>query len=269
MTVKKLKVNHSADHNIIDCHIHPSLDEATILGRYYPTCDMQRQIDTLRRAGISRACGSPIRYFQPASFDGIKALNDKALALRDRFPGFYIPGIQVHPHFPDESCREIERCCGREGVRWIGELVGSPTGYGEEFATDTALVIMRTAVKHNATVNFHCHDLDVVDRLCKAVPDLNLVLAHPEEGDDFLNRLAKVAAFPNLHLDISGTGIDRYGSLRKAVEIVGKEKILFGSDYPVNNPAVYVQGALFEALTAEQYAAIFENNFLRLISSDA
>jgi len=228
---------------------------------------MQAQIDTLRRAGISQACGSPVRRLDPDSFHEIRLLNDKALALRDRFPEFYIPGIQVHPRFPDESCQEIERCCGGENVRWIGELVGYMMGYGCEYATERALVIIRSAREFDAVVNLHCHDLEVVDQLCTAIPDLKLVLAHPGGGkEEFLSRLAKVAEFPNLHLDISGSGIDRYGLLRRAVDVAGSEKLLFGTDYPINNPFVYTQGVLFESLSEEANRAIFRDNYLRLTS---
>lgn len=265
--MRRRNVLEQTTRHIIDCHFHPAIDERTDLNWFKSSGDMQVQIDTLRRAGISQACGSPIKRISPDSFDEIRDLNDKALALRDRFPDFYIPGIQIHPHFPDESCQEIERCCGSENVRWIGELVGYMMGYGCEYATESALVIMRLAREYDAVVNFHCHDLDVIDQLCKAVPDLKLVLAHPGSGkEQFLSRLAKVTEFPNLHLDISGSGIDRYGILRKAVDIAGKEKLLFGTDYTINNPFVYTQGVLFESLSEAVNRAIFRGNFLRLTS---
>ncbi|MDD3927535.1 MAG: amidohydrolase family protein, partial [bacterium] len=156
-------------------------------------------------------------------------------------------------------------CCGEEGVRWIGELVGYITGYGEEYATPEALQIMRTVASYGAAVNIHCGDLGVVEDLCRAVPGVNFVLAHPGAGkDEFLNRLAKVAELPNLHLDISGSGIDRFGIIRRAVDTAGKEKILFGTDYPINNPAVYVHGVFLEELTEEELCAVYRDNFLRL-----
>jgi len=253
------------EHLIIDCHIHPALDEETGTGWFYPSGSTQHQIDTLKRAGISQACGSSVKSGAPGSFDEIRLLNDRVLALRDRFPHFYIPGIQVHPHFPDESCQEIERCCGGEGVRWVGELVGYMMGYGVEYATENALKIMWTIREYDAVVNIHCNDLAVVDELCQSVPDLKVVLAHPGGGkQEFLDRLEKVAKYPNLHFDISGSGIDRYQILRKAIDVAGKEKLLFGTDYPINNPAVYVHGTLFEPLSEEEHAAIFNGNFLRL-----
>lgn len=254
-------------YEIIDCHYHPAVDAETDTSWFYPAGSMQNQIDTLRRAGISQACGAPIKAAVPESFDEIKFLNDKALILRNKYPDFYIPGIHIHPHFPDESCQEIERCCGKEGVRWIGELVGYMMGYGVEFATENALIIMRVAEKYQATVNIHCHDLDVIDRLAKSVPDLKIVLAHPGGGkQEILGRLERVARSPNLYLDTSGSGIDRYKILRKAIDVAGKEKLIFGTDYPINNPSVYVYGTLLEALSEAEYNAIFRNNFLRLIN---
>ncbi|OGV58198.1 MAG: hypothetical protein A2X49_03265 [Lentisphaerae bacterium GWF2_52_8] len=252
---------------ITDCHIHPALDPETNFGCFGNIGDIKSQIDTLRRAGISRACGAPIARMTPSSFAEVRALNDKALRLRNEFPDFYVPGIHIHPKFPEESCLELERCCGQEAVRWVGELVGYCMGYDTDYATEDALCIMRVAAKHGAVVNFHCDDMDVIETLCSSVPDLNLVLAHPGPGpSDILRRAALVAKHPNLHLDISGSGIDRYGMLRASINMAGKEKILFGTDYPINNPAVYVHGALFEDLTQDEREALFDGNFSRLVS---
>lgn len=250
---------------IIDCHIHPAVNAATDLSWYRSMGDSTAQIAALRRTGITRACGAPVYSMQPSSFDEIRALNDHALALRDRFPDFYIPGIHIHPHFPQESCAEIARCCGREGVRWIGELVGYLIGFGNEYATNDALAIFHEAGKYQAVVNFHCDDVDVIERLCLAVPEVNFVLAHPGAvRNDFLKRINRVARLPNLHLDTAGSGIDRLGILREAMDQAGREKILFGTDFPINNPAVYVHGAQFEQLSPAEYAALFSGNFRRL-----
>lgn len=256
------------DYRIIDCHIHPAAVENEDTSWFFSSGSMSDQIDTLRRCGISRACGSVIRRFDPEmeGFDRVRALNDRALELRDQFPDFYVPGVHIHPHFPDVSCREIERCCGREGVRWIGELVGYMMGYGQDYVTEEALTIFRAASASGATVNFHCGSLEVIERLCTAVPDLSLVLAHPGDGKaGIMDRLALVAKYPNLHLDISGSGIDRYGVIRTAIDTAGTEKVLFGTDYPINNPAVYVYGALLEPLSEEERVALFGGNFLRLV----
>ena len=250
---------------IIDCHIHPAGSPCTSTGWFDKAGDWPQQVEALRRAGISRACGALVRPAPIAGFGDIRDLNDQALALRDRFPDFYIPGIQVHPRFPEESCREVERCCGGEGVRWVGELVGYMMGFADEYATPGAMAIWQAVQRHRAAVNFHCYDMGVIDRMCRKFPDVNFVLAHPGRGrDEIQARIAKVAEHPNLHLDIAGSGIDRLGVLRHAMDVAGAKKLLFGTDYPINNPAVYVHGQAFEVLSDAERAALLGGNFLRL-----
>ena len=251
---------------LIDCHIHPAIDADTNICRHIPVGDFNNQVEILLRAGISRACGALVSRRPIASFQDVRQLNDAALRLRDAHPDFYIPGVSIHPAYPEESCRELKRVHAA-GVRWVGELVGYMMGYGEEYATPPALSIMSTAADLGMVVNFHCGNLATIEALALAVPSLKLVLAHPGDGDEFLKRIELLAKLPNLHLDISGTGIDRYGMVRHAMNRAGKNKILFGSDFPVNNPAVYIHGARFEPLTQEEQDALFYANVLRLLEA--
>ncbi len=254
------------DKEIIDCHIHPAVDKQTDFCWYKKSGSIRKQFDDLRRVGISRACGSPVIKRPPYSFKEIKKLNDIALSIRDKFPDFYIPGIQIHPNFPDESCNEIERCCRNYGVRWIGELVGYLMGFSSnDYISKNMIEILKYASKYRVVVNFHCSDINVIEKLCKNISNINFVLAHPGEGKEFMNRINLVKKIKNLFLDISGTGIYRYGMLKKAVEIGGYQKIIFGTDYPVNNPAVYVYGVLFEQLSENETKAIFSGNFIKLV----
>ncbi len=174
---------------------------------------MPARLPTCAAPAFPGPAGLPITRGAPTHLPAaIRRLNNQVLRLRDRFPDFYTPGIQVHPHFPAESCREIERCRGREGVRWIGELAGYIMGYGDDYASEAALTVMRGGGAHGAAVNLHCNDLNTLDRLCTILPGLKIVLAHPGGGkQDILARLAMVARHANLHLDISGSGIDRLG----------------------------------------------------------
>lgn len=254
---------------IIDCHIHPGVNPATQTNYFGVVGDFNHQIELLRKAGVTKACGSVIQRLETPSFSDIKALNDEALRLRDQHPDFYIPAIHVHPRHVHESIDEVERCCGEHGVRWIGELVGYHMGFGDEYDTEGFLSIMAAVEHHGAVVNIHCANLDVVESLCAAVPKVSFVLAHPGGGKDLiLSRLERVATIANLHLDLSGSGIDRFGVVRKAIDVAGKEKILFGSDFPINNPAVYTGGMELEPLTEEERNAVFHENFVRLTEDD-
>ena len=80
-------------------------------------------------------------------------------------------------------------------------------------------------------------------------------------------RFLRLEGFPGeryAFMDISGNGFQRYGMLRWAIDCCGKEKILFGTDYPINSPGMYVQGVLYERLTEDERRAVFSGNFRRL-----
>lgn len=71
--------------------------------------------------------------------------------------------------------------------------------------------------------------------------------------------------FENVYLDLSGFGLFRRGALEYIVGQVGAERILFGSNYPVSNPAVYIAGVDYENLTDTNKELIFYKNAERLL----
>ena len=114
-------------------------------------------------------------------------------------------------------------------------------------------------------MDFHCGEPELIDRLCRTFPKLNLVLAHPEASrEPFMARLELMQKYPNLHLDLSGSGVMRWELIRKAIETVGADKILFGTDFPICNPAMYVHCVLSEPISDKERRAIFSGNFKRL-----
>ncbi len=139
-------------------------------------------------------------------------------------------------------------------------------GYGEEYASSGAFAIYKLAQELSMVVNFHCSNLQTIRTVCEEFPDLPFILAHPSAGKDpFLKRLELVASFPNLYLDYSGSGIMRWGMIRHCIDTAGADKFLFGTDFPVCNPAMYVGCMLSENLSAEEQRLILSGNFRRLV----
>ena len=107
-------------------------------------------------------------------------------------------------------------------------------------------------------INLHTDsNITEIEPVLKAFPTLNVVVAHPHDFDGAKQRFEYIANFPNAYMDISGNGLQRYGMLRWAVDCCGCEKILFGSDYPINSVGMHVQGVLYERLTDKEREAIF------------
>ena len=84
-------------------------------------------------------------------------------------------------------------------------------------------------------------------------------------GEDFLKHLERLEKYDNTYLDISGTGLFRYGMLREGIRRVGAEKFLFGTDYPITNPGMYVQAVLYEHITDADREMIFCKNAERIL----
>lgn len=251
------------DFEVIDCHVHPFLSEETHISSFGAPVDSGNFVSEMKRAGVSRCCGSVIRRLVKPEFEEVRRLNREALEFRRLNPGFFIPGVHIHPSFPEESCQELERLYKDEGVRWVGELVG----YFMDFPSYSGAGISKVydlIQELGIPVNIHTSDLNELDALCKAFPKLKIVLAHPGDGEEMKTRVEFVKTHANMHLDISGTGLFRLGMLRHCVREAGRDKILFGTDFPVCNPAMYLQGVLFERLEDAELEAVLSGNFKRL-----
>ena len=91
------------------------------------------------------------------------------------------------------------------------------------------------------------------------------VAAHPGQKADYLLHVERMKKFPNLNLDISGTGLFRYGLLAALAQTVGSDRVLFGTDYPICNPRMYVQAVLGEHISDEDKEKILFGNARRIL----
>ena len=255
-------------YEIIDAHIHPFSLRSLNIPNLSGTTPEENFVYTLKAAGISRAAGSVIARKAPGTewtWEAIHAFNTKALEGRDTTDGFLIPGICVHPLFPEESLAEMEYMYHKENVRFIGELVAYMMNY-RTYACPQMMPMWDLANQLGMVVNLHLSQLDDVKLILKNFPDLKLIIAHPTaSASEYEERMRLVAQYPNAGLDISGSGPNTWGMLRQGINWAGKEKLLFGTDFPLRNPGMYVAGVLFERLTDDENAAIFAGNFKRLM----
>ena len=256
------------DFKIIDFHTHPFMSGDNIC-TYRKSYDMSAEdiIPTLTACGISAICGSVIRmdnleiFSNP--FERIKAENADALALKEKLGDFYIPGFHIHPDYIDESIEEI-RAMSKRGIKLIGELVPYMHGYSD-YSHEGLSPLLEEAEKHSMVISLHTLKPESIDVMVSAHKDVTFVAAHPGERDTLLAHIERMKKYDNVYLDISGTGIFRYHSLRYLVDQVGSERILFGSGYPICNPGFYVGGVLAEPLTDKDFENIFYNNAKRIL----
>lgn len=255
---------------IIDFHTHPYLaapahDQCFA---FYPNMAPETPLDMkaqLLESGITHICGSVLR--RDRKFD-MKELNDAALRLREILGAdFYTPGFHIHPAYMEDSLAEIERMHEAD-VHLIGELVPYMHGwnnYAEKDWIEETNILLDAAQKHGMIFSHHTIWDWPLEPVIAAHPDMPFVAAHPGEREGVAMHIERMRKYDNVYLDLSGTGIFRFGCIRYLVDQVGADRILFGTDYPICNPEMYVHAVLGEHLSETVTQKIFYDNAARLL----
>jgi predicted TIM-barrel fold metal-dependent hydrolase len=165
---------------------------------------------------------------------------------------------------------EIERMHGL-GVKLIGELVPYAHGWSD-YSCSGLSEILEAADHYGMIVSLHSHTVydDVrvkqMDEVVKRHKNVKFVGAHICDGDVFLSHVRRMENNDNYFVDLSGGGIYRHGVLRHGIDAVGVDRFLFGSDYPICNPAMYIGGVALDFLISEdEKEKIFYTNAARLL----
>ena len=258
---------------IIDFHTHPFLVNDNNICAHKSLLNMNGDtiLKLMDMLNISKFCGSAISCAHKKEyFDGdnewvrVSTQNQLALELQKYYKGRYIPGFHIHPDYVEESIKEIDKM-KELGVNLIGELVPYIHNYSIQNNTNLD-EILDYASKKDMLVSFHTMDETSTDELIKKHKDLKIVLAHPGEYDGIKKHIERMKMSDNCYLDISGTGILRYGMLSRLVNEVGADRILFGSDYPTCNPIPYLYAVTEDIyLTDSEKALILGKNAKRLL----
>ena len=224
---------------------------------------------TLQNLGISKICGSviensPLRKNE-TWWDRVRACNEQALKLKEFYGEFYVPGFHIHPDFPEESIAEIDAMHAK-GIKLIGELVPYMMGY-MHYNTPELNRIIDYATTKGMVVNIHTASYeDDIDAFVEAHPNTKIIAAHPGELSRLLRHIERMKRYPNYYLDLSGGGMFRHGMVKRVIDEVGVDRILYGSDFPTCNPSMFVGGVLFdELISPQEKQAIFADNAKRLL----
>ncbi|MBE5743353.1 MAG: amidohydrolase [Clostridiales bacterium] len=259
------------DFEIIDFHTHPYKDvsDFTCIHRSAVPISIDETPRLMSENGISLFCGSIVSHDKTSTketdFELLKSLNDTALYLKDYYKGRYIPGFHVHPNFVEESIKEIDRFHAN-GVNLVGELVPWRVHYNS-YACENMKTILDYASEKGMILSIHPTTPDDMDKLCENHPNLIIVGAHPGEGEQYNRHVARAKKYDNYYVDISGSGIHRYGATKRLVNEIGVEKVIFGSDYAISNLQMYVDGVKNDhLLTEKEKRFIFSENAKRILN---
>jgi predicted TIM-barrel fold metal-dependent hydrolase len=108
-----------------------------------------------------------------------------------------------------------------------------------------------------------------IEELIIRYPEARVILGHMGHGNIiYINAAIDVAArHPNVYLETSG--MPMHTKIREAVDRVGADRVLYGSDTPFHHPTVELAKVRVSGISAEQLVGVLGENSRRLFFGDA
>jgi hypothetical protein len=205
--------------------------------------------------------------------------NDYILETIDRFPKRLIGFCAIQPLTGDEAIKEMQRCA-RNGAKGIGEMRPDIQGFD---LNDSSIMkpLIEEIIQHGLIFLTHTSEPvghqyfgkgritpEVIYPLIVNFPDLKLVCAHWGGGLPFYALMPEVGeALSNVYFDTAATPFLYKPQIFKQVaDIIGSDKILFGSDYPLLSPKRIIDQLESAGFSRQDRVKILGGNAKRLLS---
>jgi len=235
---------------IIDAHAH--------IGKLSP---IDREVDAefimkvINRLGVDKICVSSSKALFYNFFEG----NQDVLKAVKQFPDRILGYSVINPRYGIKAMKEFERCIG-EGM--IGLKLHGPL---HMYPIDEPAVypLIENAIKFKVPILIHA-EIDEINHLAEVFPEATIIMAHMGAGGDYLNGLWIAKKHENIIVDTCSSTIDA-GMVERAVEIIGADRIVYGSDIPWLDPYTQMAKVTTAKIKDEDKRLILGENMARLL----
>ncbi|HEU6452474.1 MAG TPA: amidohydrolase family protein [Gemmatimonadaceae bacterium] len=209
---------------------------------------------------------SPIYFPSPRD---VTMGNDEMLAIQSAEPDRVRCYATVNPNETAHALEEIARCADRGAVgiklaasRRADDPLLDPIA---EAAARLGFPILHHIWQHRTREWPNQEISDGVDlgRLAARHPHTQFILAHIGGGGDYRHTFPAVEDLPNVHLDLSGSGVDR-GMLDDALRAVGAARLIWGCDITMETGLAKLWALEVIGLSSEEMANIRWRNAARI-----
>ena len=206
--------------------------------------------------------------------------NDYILESISRYPDRLVGFCAIQPKAGQAALAEIRRCA-RGGIRGIGEM--RPDLQGFDLGDEAVMrPLVEAAVEHRLVLLTHASEPvghqypgkgtvtpDMIYNFICRFPDLRLVCAHWGGGLPFYALMPEVgSALANVWFDTAASPfLYRSQIFKHVIDMVGVDKILFGTDYPLMAQQRPMSEIKALQLTGEVEAMILGDNAQRLLEA--
>ncbi|MSP78361.1 MAG: amidohydrolase [Dehalococcoidia bacterium] len=233
-------------------------------------------VATLDEADFDAAVVAGIGW---TDLDLAREANDYALESAQKFPGRVLPFCSVNPAWGDAALREVERCADA-GALGVGELHPDtqdfllsdpkfmrPLG---ELLRERGLVLLT----HTSEPVGHLYrgkgraTPEQVMGLVRLVPGLQVICAHWGGGLPFYALMPEVAADlqQSVYFDSAASPyLYQPDVFSTVVKLVGADKVLFASDFPLLKPSRAMKDLEASGMGAGMRKKLLGENAARLL----
>ncbi|MCE5228177.1 amidohydrolase family protein [bacterium] len=242
---------------IFDAHVH--------IGRnmmFHIDIDADQLVAVADRAGIDKMMVTEFSALMYDSFLGNEIMRKFHRQHPDRiFPYFTVSTPRVGKRIIDE----FERYVNDYGFVGLKIYSTPPT----HLMIDSYMYpLIEKAAEFRVPILAHSNS-DECEIVSKRIPEAMLINAHmngsPQGHGDWQRAIAAAKACPNIILDTTTSSFDN-AMIETAVEELGPERIVYGSDCPLLDPVLQIAKVRGAEISDEAKALILGGNMERLLS---
>jgi predicted TIM-barrel fold metal-dependent hydrolase len=241
---------------IIDMHMH--IEEVASLGWKMSADDCIRAMDA---AGVDRAAVMTLTDLPGLNPQGLELIADACDSHPDRLYGF----VRLNPAHLETSKSLLARAVTQLGFKG---LKLHPVSTLQHPGGDATIALIRQAGELGVPTLFHCGDEPMSTPLsiapaAAACPDSVIILGHMGGYFHVDEALDVAEQYPNIVLETSAMPYP--DKIRAAVQRIGADRVIFGSDGPVSSPSLERQKVVIAGLGADAAGQVMGDNAARLL----
>ncbi|MBP1988593.1 amidohydrolase family protein [Paenibacillus eucommiae] len=219
---------------IIDSHLHVFFSQSQ---PWRP--QVEETLHHMEMAGIKQTCLLPNPQWTGTYFPSKDEMLFQAEALSEitnAFPGRFLPLLFICPLLPYDFTLDL-----MEQYILKGPLIGAKFHVSLYADDDRYEPIYNYLERHDLPLLFHAWYKTVenyayestpsqIAEVARRHPDLRILMAHLTGSK--LRGIMDIKKYPNVCIDTSGSQPEE-GYLQRALEELGPDRVLYGSDYPI------------------------------------
>jgi predicted TIM-barrel fold metal-dependent hydrolase len=222
----------SMDANKIDHAVIMSIEPLTVTSDLITFTEKYRDRLSIF-AGVPKDATDPVAYLQPLLDTGC------------------VSGLKIHPIVAGYACGELFH------------KTKDAVGFAASAGLPTLIHTGHIPVEGLSGIR-GCNEVNAIEPLLQHFPEATIILAHIG-WESWRQVLALATRYPNVMVE---TSWQPTRIIRRAVDTIGPERVLFGSDYPLSKQSHALQ-QVREALSPREYAMVTSTNAARLLRLEA